>query len=130
MESQTELICRRLPPDGTITFANDAYCGYVGIPCGDLIGRRYALTIPADDQARIQESLASLTPRPPGIDGRAPSDHAGRQRPVAAVDGYGVLRRERFRRRVPVGRPGHHRCADGGGRRSFLRTGNSTCSPM
>ncbi|BBL69111.1 PAS domain S-box protein [Methanoculleus chikugoensis] len=64
VESQTELICRRLP-DGTITFANDAYCGYVGIPCGDLIGRRYALTIPADDQARIQESLASLTPDHP-----------------------------------------------------------------
>ncbi|MDD4567557.1 MAG: PAS domain S-box protein, partial [Methanoculleus chikugoensis] len=64
VESQTELICRRLP-DGTITFANDAYCRYVGIPCGDLIGRRYALTIPADDQARIQESLAALTPDHP-----------------------------------------------------------------
>ena len=64
VESQTKLICRRLP-DGTITFANDAYCGYVGIPCGDLIGRRYALTIPADDLARIQESLASLTPDHP-----------------------------------------------------------------
>ncbi|MDN5339250.1 MAG: hypothetical protein PWQ30_359 [Euryarchaeota archaeon] len=64
VESQTELICRRLP-DGTITFANDAYCRYVGIPCGDLVGRRYALTVPADDQARIQESLASLTPDRP-----------------------------------------------------------------
>lgn len=64
VESQTELICRRLP-DGTITFANDAYCRYVGIPCGDLIGRRYTLTVPADDQARIQESFASLTPDHP-----------------------------------------------------------------
>lgn len=64
VESQTELICRRLP-DGTIIFANDAYCRYVGIPCGDLIGRRYALTVPADDQARIQETLASLTPDRP-----------------------------------------------------------------
>ncbi|ABN57907.1 MULTISPECIES: PAS domain S-box protein [Methanoculleus] len=64
VESQTELICRRLP-DGTITFANDAYCRYLGIPCGDLIGRRYALTVPPDDQARIQESLASLTPDHP-----------------------------------------------------------------
>ncbi|WP_067072896.1 PAS domain S-box protein [Methanoculleus horonobensis] len=64
VESQTELISRRLP-DGTITFANDAYCRYIGIPCGDLVGRRYALTVPADDQARIQESLASLTPDRP-----------------------------------------------------------------
>ena len=64
IESQTELIYRRLP-DGTITFANDAYCRYIGIPCKDLIGRRYALTIPADDQARVQESLASLTPDHP-----------------------------------------------------------------
>ena len=64
IESQTELICRRLP-DSTITFANDAYCRYIGIPCIGLIGRRYALTIPADDQARVQESLASLTPDHP-----------------------------------------------------------------
>ncbi|MDK2891174.1 MAG: hypothetical protein PWR21_1806 [Methanoculleus sp.] len=64
VESQTEMICRRLP-DGTITFANDAYCRYAGIPCEDLIGRRYAPSVPADDQARIQESLASLTPDHP-----------------------------------------------------------------
>ena len=64
LESQTELIYRWLP-DSTITFTNDAYCRYIGIPCEALIGRRYALTIPADDQARIQESLASLTPGHP-----------------------------------------------------------------
>ena len=64
VENQTEMIYRRLP-DGTITFANDAYCRSIGIPPGDLVGRRYAPAIPADDQARIQKSLHSLTPAHP-----------------------------------------------------------------
>ncbi|PKL61363.1 MAG: hypothetical protein CVV31_11845 [Methanomicrobiales archaeon HGW-Methanomicrobiales-2] len=64
VESQTELICRRLP-DGTLTFVNEAYCRYIGIPCGDLLGRRYAPTVPVDDQVRIQQSLASLAPDHP-----------------------------------------------------------------
>ncbi len=64
VESQTEMICRRLP-DGTITFANDAYCRYAGIPCRDLVGRRYAPMVPADDQARVRQILASLTPDHP-----------------------------------------------------------------
>ena len=64
VESQAELIYRQLP-DGTITFANDAYCRSIGIPPGDLTGRRYAPAVPADDQARIQQSLRSLTPAHP-----------------------------------------------------------------
>lgn len=64
VESQTEMICRRLP-DGTITFVNDVYCRSIGIPCGDLVGRRYAPAVPADDQARIQRHLSSLTPDHP-----------------------------------------------------------------
>jgi PAS domain S-box-containing protein len=64
VESQTELIYRWLP-DGTITFVNDAYCRYIGIPCGDLLGRRYTPAVPADDLARIQRSLCSLTPEHP-----------------------------------------------------------------
>lgn len=64
VEAQTELIYR-WRPDGTITFVNDAYCRYIGIPCGDLIGRRYAPTVPADDQTWIQQSLRSLTPERP-----------------------------------------------------------------
>ncbi|MDD2786738.1 PAS domain S-box protein [Methanoculleus sp.] len=64
VESQTELIYRWLP-DGIITFANDAYCRFVGIPCGNLLGRRYAPTVPAEDQARIRQTHASLTPDHP-----------------------------------------------------------------
>ena len=72
VESQTEMIYRRLP-DGTITFTNDAYCRSIGIPCGDLVGRRYAPAVPADDLARIQQHLRSLTPDHPAstIDYRA-----------------------------------------------------------
>ena len=64
VESQTELIYRWLP-DGIITFANDAYCRFIGIPCGNLLGRRYAPTVPAEDQARIRQTHASLTPHHP-----------------------------------------------------------------
>lgn len=66
VESQTELICRWLP-DGTITFANDAYCRNVGIPCEDLLGRRYVPTVPPDDLARIRQNQASLTPDHPAV---------------------------------------------------------------
>jgi PAS domain S-box-containing protein len=66
VESQTELIYRRLP-DGTITFANDAYCRSVGIPCEHLLGRRYAPTVPADDLVRVQRNHASLTSEHPAV---------------------------------------------------------------
>ncbi|MDV2480556.1 PAS domain S-box protein [Methanoculleus sp. Wushi-C6] len=64
VESQTEMIYRR-SPDGTITFANDAYCRSIGIPCGDLVGRRYVPAVPADDRARVRQHLTSLTPAHP-----------------------------------------------------------------
>lgn len=66
VESQTEMIYRWLP-DGTVTFANSAYCRSIGIPCEDLLGRRYAPTISPDDQARIRQGLASLTPDHPAV---------------------------------------------------------------
>ncbi|WP_292517242.1 PAS domain S-box protein [Methanoculleus sp.] len=64
VESQTELIYRWLP-DGTITFANDAYCRCIGISCEDLVGRRHLPTVLADDRARVRQNLASLTPDHP-----------------------------------------------------------------
>jgi len=66
VESQTEMIYRWLP-DGTVTFANGAYCRFIGIPCEDLIGRRYAPTISPDDLAQIRQSHASLTPDHPAV---------------------------------------------------------------
>lgn len=61
---QAELIYRWLP-DGTVTFANEAYCRYIGIPCRDLVGRRHAPGLVAKDGARARQSLASLTPDHP-----------------------------------------------------------------
>ncbi|MFA7197829.1 MAG: PAS domain S-box protein [Methanoculleus sp.] len=66
VESQTEMIYRWLP-DGTITFANGAYCRSIGIPCEDLLGRRHAPTISPDDLARIRQSQASITPDHPAV---------------------------------------------------------------
>ncbi len=41
VEDQTDLICRRLP-NGTITFANDAFCRYFGKKHDDLIGTSFS----------------------------------------------------------------------------------------
>ncbi len=65
IESQTELIYRWLP-DSTVTFANDAYCRYIGVRSEDLIGHRYAPpTVPPEDRAIVQQGLASLRPDRP-----------------------------------------------------------------
>ncbi|WP_286681158.1 PAS domain-containing protein [Methanoculleus sp. DTU007] len=78
-------------PDGTVTFANEAYCRYIGIPCRDLVGRRHAPGLVAKDGARARQSLASLTPDHPVsvTERRVVMPEGGG--PVAAVDRYGVL---------------------------------------
>lgn len=68
IESQNEFITRFLP-DGTITFVNDAYCRYIGKPCGEIIGRRGSLiTYPSDDREIMIRHLQSLTPGNPAAE--------------------------------------------------------------
>jgi PAS domain S-box-containing protein len=65
VESQTELICRFLP-DGTLVFANDAFCNYYGRPkCNELIGTRFFPKIPEEEHDIIREHFSSLTPANP-----------------------------------------------------------------
>jgi PAS domain S-box-containing protein len=59
VEDQTELICR-YEPDGTLTFVNDAYCRYFGMEREELLGIPFGPEIPEEDQARMEEQLASL----------------------------------------------------------------------
>ena len=64
VEQQAEFICRWLP-DGRITFVNDAYCRYFGKRREELVGRSFMPLIPPEDQARVADYFASLTPDQP-----------------------------------------------------------------
>ncbi len=60
VEGQTELICRFLP-DGTLTFANEAYCRYFQRSEEELVGRSFWPLIPEEARAPAQQHLASIT---------------------------------------------------------------------
>ncbi|MGB2755670.1 MAG: PAS domain S-box protein [Phycisphaerae bacterium] len=64
VEHQAEFICRWLP-DGRITFVNDAYCRYFGKRREELVGQSFMPLIPPEDQARVADHFASLTPERP-----------------------------------------------------------------
>lgn len=61
------LICEYLP-DSTLTYVNDVYCHYFGMPREALIGQRFFDLLPAEAVAAVQQEIASLTPdRPTSI---------------------------------------------------------------
>jgi PAS domain S-box-containing protein len=60
VEDQTELICR-FKPDGTLTFANDAYCRYFNKERSDLIGQKFLPTMPSQDRELISQNFRSLS---------------------------------------------------------------------
>jgi diguanylate cyclase (GGDEF)-like protein/PAS domain S-box-containing protein len=67
VETQTELICR-FRPDGTLTFANEAYSQFLGIATSDLTGQNFLQFIPAIDRPRVEQQVAELqqlTPEAP-----------------------------------------------------------------
>jgi PAS domain S-box-containing protein len=59
VEDLTDLICRFLP-DGTLTFANDAYCRCFGVDREELIGQCLMTLIPEEDQHIVRDHLAPL----------------------------------------------------------------------
>ncbi len=60
VEDQVELICRYLP-DGTLTFANDAYCRYFGRRREELIGHNFIEELVADiDHDAARQHLAGF----------------------------------------------------------------------
>ncbi len=64
IEDQTELICR-FRPDGTLTFANDAYCHYFGKTRRELVGKTFMPLIPEEDQEMVHRQFSSLSPKTP-----------------------------------------------------------------
>jgi PAS domain S-box-containing protein len=64
VEDQTELICRWLP-DGTLTFVNGAYCRYFQKSPEELLGKSFMPLIPEEDQAKVEQAIAQLSPDNP-----------------------------------------------------------------
>lgn len=64
VNGQTELICRR-KPDNTITYINDAYCSYLGMPAGELLGHRYQQDYFEEDRKNLLKIVSILTPQNP-----------------------------------------------------------------
>ncbi|MBD2576101.1 diguanylate cyclase [Oscillatoria sp. FACHB-1406] len=64
VEDLTEFICRFLP-DGTITFANDAYCRYFGLEVGSAIGQRFLPPIPFEDAELVRQHFEAIAPQTP-----------------------------------------------------------------
>jgi PAS domain S-box-containing protein len=60
VETQTEMIAR-FRPDGTHVFVNDAYCGYFGLPCSEIVGTRWKPVIPTADRERVRRYFAGLS---------------------------------------------------------------------
>lgn len=66
VEDQTELISRFLS-DGTVTFANNAYCRYYGLQQEELIGKKLFSFLPAAARKVFQKRLATLTKDSPVV---------------------------------------------------------------
>jgi PAS domain S-box-containing protein len=60
VESQSEFITRFLP-DGTVTFANEAYCRYFGLDCHKIIGKTYIPSIPEEEHDLIRDHFRSVS---------------------------------------------------------------------
>jgi PAS domain S-box-containing protein len=86
VDAQSEFIVR-FRPDGTLLFANEAYCKYYGKSCKELIGSRMASTLPPGDRNQLVYHLSTLSP-----------DH-----PVASIEHRTIL---------PNGRIGWHQWTD------------------
>ncbi|HUU75954.1 MAG TPA: ABC transporter substrate binding protein [Methanoregulaceae archaeon] len=64
VEDQTEFICR-FRKDGTIIFANDAFCRYFQKPSHEIIGHKIKPDIPAEYRLMLSEHFAAITPENP-----------------------------------------------------------------
>jgi PAS domain S-box-containing protein len=64
LQDQTELI-KRMRPDGTLTFVNDALCRYYGISPDTTLARGYGNRIYEEDRDRVDASIANLSVEQP-----------------------------------------------------------------
>jgi len=64
VEDQTELVVRTLR-DGTLTFVNQAYCRYVGLPAEKLLGVSFFPYLDEKELPLVQAKFAALSPAKP-----------------------------------------------------------------
>ena len=63
VQTQRELVCRWLP-DTTLTFVNNAYCRFYGLPPEQLVGRKWTDLIPQSESAFTNTRYADLAQNP------------------------------------------------------------------
>ncbi|MBW4491520.1 MAG: PAS domain S-box protein [Oscillatoria princeps RMCB-10] len=66
VEDQTELICRFLP-DGTLTYANDAFYRHFDSQPAYLVGHCFMPAIPEEDRDMVAKHLRKLSPEVPAV---------------------------------------------------------------
>lgn len=67
LRDQSELISR-YKPDGTFSYANEAFCRFFGTTPEELTGNKWAPMAHPDDVAAIREQLATLSPANPIVE--------------------------------------------------------------
>ena len=68
VEDQINLICRR-DMSGRITFANRAFCSFLGMDVYDVVGKSLALPMTAGEAERLQSLRAAVTRKNPSFAG-------------------------------------------------------------
>jgi PAS domain S-box-containing protein len=66
VESQTDLVCRHLA-DSTLTFANDAFCRFLGRPREELLGRKLLEFIPLHAREAVSNHIVTLNQEHNGV---------------------------------------------------------------
>ena len=64
VESQHELVCR-FRPDGTLLFANDAYCRFFGLDPAAIPGTRFTPVVPEEERGELRAYFAGFSPSSP-----------------------------------------------------------------
>ncbi len=67
VEDQTELIIRWLP-DTTLTFTNEAFCRFIGLPREQLLGQRFLLAISSEDRESVEKIVIMLSQEHPVLE--------------------------------------------------------------
>jgi len=66
IENHPDLLCR-FEPDGKITFVNDAYWHFMGIPKDTCIGSNFLSAIPQNELKTVKMQLHALSQEKPGV---------------------------------------------------------------
>ena len=104
LESQTDVICR-LQPDDTLSYVNQAFCDFFGVPREQLVGQPWQPVVHPDDVDRVRASLAQLSPAQPvvTVENRACFNPAGQLLEIQSV-GRDVTERKELENHLAASR--------------------------